>query len=318
MFWLITSVYSYFNNGVIIEQDEHYITYKQNLVEGEGTASIYPLLSGIEIIQLDFLASHYIPAVHREKNILTINHCLEGRAECRMSDGCLQYIGEGDLFLNTMQNPSDSIELPLGFYHGIVVMIDLDKVAAEISDLLPGIPIQIGELVKSFFIEDDCFLIQSKDDIQHIFSGMYTIPSQARSLYFRIKIVELLLYLYYFDPVKEKQKRFYARQQVDIVKQIEKQMIGEPSRRFTIEELAQQHCISPTALKAYFKGVYGKSIAAYMKEYRIRQAASLLRETNQSVADIAMSVGYESQSKFGAAFKEMMKITPLEYRKKFF
>lgn len=315
---MITSFYSYFNNGVIIEQDEHHITYKQNLEEGEGTASIYPLFSGIEIIQLDFQASRYIPVVYREKNILNINHCLEGRAECRMSDGCLQYIGEGDLFLNTMYNPSDSIELPLGYYRGIVVMIDLDKAAVEISNLLPGIPIQIGELVERLFIEDECFLIQSKDDIQHIFYGMCTIPTQARSLYYKLKIVELLLYLYYFDPAKEKQKRFYARQQVDIVKQIEKQMTGEPGRRFTIEELAQQYCISPTALKSYFKGVYGKSIAAYMKEYRIRQAASLLRETNQSVADIAMSVGYESQSKFGASFKEMMKITPLEYRKKFF
>ena len=92
-------------------------------------------------------------------------------------------------------------------------------------------------------------------------------------------------------------------------------MIGEPGRRFTIEELAQQHCISPTALKAYFKGVYGKSIAAYMKEYRIRQATSLLRETNQSVADIAMSVGYESQSKFGASFKDVITSYSIHYTK---
>lgn len=47
----------------------------------------------------------------------------------------------------------------------------------------------------------------------------------------------------------------------------------------------------------------------------MQEAARLLAETNRSVADIALSVGYESQSKFGNVFKRKYGHTPLEYRR---
>ena len=52
-----------------------------------------------------------------------------------------------------------------------------------------------------------------------------------------------------------------------------------------------------------------------MKEYRIRQAAILLRQTQATIAEIANQVGYENQSKFATAFREVLKIAPAEYRK---
>lgn len=313
---MVTTI-SHFNAGTVVEENESHISRREKFQEGEALADIYPVFPGIEVIGIDFHSFRYLPVLDKQANILEINHCLAGRIECRMRDNCLQYIGEGDLYLSTLSNHSDSLELPLGYYKGMAVIIDLDAAASEIPKLLPGISINIHELADRFFKDDECFLIQSKDEIQHIFSGMYTIPAQARSIYYQIKVLELLVYLHYFDPTKEKQKSIYARQQADVIKQIQKKITGDLGRRYTIEELAQQYCISPTALKAYFKGVYGKSIAAYMKEYRIRQALSLLCKTDKSIADIALSVGYESQSKFGVVFKEIMKITPQDYRKKF-
>ena len=47
----------------------------------------------------------------------------------------------------------------------------------------------------------------------------------------------------------------------------------------------------------------------------MEKAASLLRETELSVAEIAAQVGYESQSKFTAAFKEQFGKLPKEYRR---
>lgn len=52
-----------------------------------------------------------------------------------------------------------------------------------------------------------------------------------------------------------------------------------------------------------------------MKKYRMEYAAVLLQQTTSSVADIAVKVGYENQSKFAAAFKEIMGISPMQYRK---
>lgn len=314
---MIASVFSYFSSGVVTEKNETCVSYCLDSDMGKGNASVYQVFSGIEIVLLDFKASGYITKVSREVNVLEINHCLKGRAECCMADGCLQYIGEGDLFLNTLHNHSDSIELPLGYYKGMVIIIDVEKAASEMEARLFGVPFKLSGLMNRFFSEDECFLIQVKDEIERLFFDMYAVPEEARVAYYRLKVLELFIYLHYFEPDLEKQKGIYGRQQVDIVKRVQKQMTENLSCRYTIEEMAQQFCISPTMLKTYFKGVYGMPMAAYMKEYRIRRAAVLLRETDDSVAGIAAAVGYESQSKFGAAFKEIMEITPGRYRARY-
>ena len=87
-------------------------------------------------------------------------------------------------------------------------------------------------------------------------------------------------------------------------------------RRITIEELSRKYLMNPTTLKAVFKEVYGSSLASHMKRHRLERAAALLRETDQSVLQIANAVGFASQSKFTAAFKSAYQLTPQEYRRR--
>ena len=104
-------------------------------------------------------------------------------------------------------------------------------------------------------------------------------------------------------------------EQVKIIREIHDHLTEHMEQRVTIEELAHRYLINPTTLKTVFKEVYGSSLAAHMKEHRMERAAALLRETDLSVAEIAGQVGYESQSKFTAAFKEQFGQLPKEYRR---
>ena len=104
-------------------------------------------------------------------------------------------------------------------------------------------------------------------------------------------------------------------EQVKIIREIHDDLAQHMDRRVTIEELAHRYLINPTTLKTVFKEVYGSSLAAHMKEHRMEKAAALLRETDMSVAEIAGQVGYESQSKFTAAFKEQFGLLPTAYRR---
>ena len=88
-------------------------------------------------------------------------------------------------------------------------------------------------------------------------------------------------------------------------------------KRYTIDELSRQYLINTAALKNIFKSVYGMPIESYMKQYRIMKAAELLRKTDASISAVASAVGYESQSKFSAAFKDIMKILPTDYRRQY-
>ena len=107
----------------------------------------------------------------------------------------------------------------------------------------------------------------------------------------------------------------YLENQVETIKSVHDYLLRNISRRITIEDLAHQFAMNTTTLKTVFKDVYGTSIAAHIKIHRMEEAARLLKESDKSINDVAQSVGYESQSKFSAGFKEHYDMTPAEYRR---
>ena len=130
-----------------------------------------------------------------------------------------------------------------------------------------------------------------------------------------MKALELFLYLARMEFAPRNELTEYPPEQVAIVREIHSQLLRHMERRSTIEELSKQYLINPTTLKSVFKAVYGASLAAHIKEHRMEQAAKMLRETDMSIAAIAQAVGYESQSKFAAAFKNRFAALPTAYRK---
>lgn len=92
-------------------------------------------------------------------------------------------------------------------------------------------------------------------------------------------------------------------------------LVDHLSERITIESLSKMFLIDPTTLKKAFKEKYGSSLANHIKEHRMEKAAALLLQGNQSVAEIAHSVGYDSQSRFSEAFRSYYGKLPSEYRK---
>lgn len=102
---------------------------------------------------------------------------------------------------------------------------------------------------------------------------------------------------------------------VQTVTQIHGFLTENLEKRYTLEMLSGKFHINVTTLKTTFKRVYGQPVAAYMKAYRIKQAQSLLVNSNCPISQIAQQVGYENQSKFTQAFKAVTGMTPKVYRK---
>ena len=109
----------------------------------------------------------------------------------------------------------------------------------------------------------------------------------------------------------------FSAEQVETVRRMHDELLQHPEQRQTIEALARHCLMNPTTLKAVFKAVYGDSLAAHMKEHRLEKAAELLRRGDGSVAEIAAAVGYDSPSRFSAAFRERYHMLPSEYRRQF-
>ncbi len=104
--------------------------------------------------------------------------------------------------------------------------------------------------------------------------------------------------------------------QEEIIRRVHAYLVEHLAQRITIDELARIFLMNTTTLKREFKRVYGMSIAAHMKQHRMEQAAILLKGGQTDIASVARAVGYESQSRFTAAFKEAYGCLPTEFRQK--
>jgi AraC-like DNA-binding protein len=81
-----------------------------------------------------------------------------------------------------------------------------------------------------------------------------------------------------------------------------------------IDKIASDVLLSPTKLKSNFKSVFGLSLLQYHKEKNMLLAMQLLANSGMQIKNIAASIGYESSSKFTAAFKKRFGTLPSEVR----
>ena len=55
---------------------------------------------------------------------------------------------------------------------------------------------------------------------------------------------------------------------------------------------------------------------AYLARWRLKLAAEILQSTEDSVAEVAVAVGYESEAGFNRAFKREFNCPPAQFRRK--
>ena len=251
-----------------------------------------------------------------DSSLLYIDHCREGRIESEIGNNAYSYLQEHEMRVDDRRSHSGRFCFPLCHYHGMTLGFDLDIAVPALKDFFDGFSVDLYELQKKYCNDKKPFVIHNEPGIEHIFSELYTAHSVPDTGYLRLKVLELLHILTRLKNREDVQQTEYFNQhQVECVKQAAALLTQELTVRRTIEQLAQEVGLSPTALKSCFKGIYGSSVYAYQKEYRLQLAQKLLLETDCTVAEIAHRVGYENPNKFSSAFREAAGMTPTEYRK---
>jgi two-component system, response regulator YesN len=84
---------------------------------------------------------------------------------------------------------------------------------------------------------------------------------------------------------------------------------------FSIQTAAEMLEMSQSNLGQYFKSHTGINISEYICNYKIERAKDLLNQTDKSIKDIVMEIGYLDSSNFIRKFKNHVGITPGDYRK---
>lgn len=84
----------------------------------------------------------------------------------------------------------------------------------------------------------------------------------------------------------------------------------------TLDYLAKMTHMNKYYMVHAFNKYIGYSPINYLIEKRIAESKRLLESSNDSIAQIAVKVGFSSQSYFSQVFKKSTQMTPNEYRKK--
>ncbi|WP_285730573.1 AraC family transcriptional regulator [Nocardiopsis sp. ATB16-24] len=80
--------------------------------------------------------------------------------------------------------------------------------------------------------------------------------------------------------------------------------------------LARVALMSPAHFSRSFREVFGETPHRYLQRRRIERAMALLRESDRSVTDIALAVGFDSLGTFSRTFHKVVGLPPSRYRER--
>lgn len=283
---------------------------------GDGLMTIYRVFDGVYLMYNDFHMAHCYSRFTSTAQIFCVDHCREGRIEHCTEGDKRYYIEAGDMRVDRRVHHSGHVDFPVSHYHGITIGFFLDAAEAAIREAMPTISVDISALAQKFCGEDCVYILRRNSSIEHIFSELYSVPIKIRMDYFKIKVMELLVFLGALElsDYKDERPYFYSGQ-IEKIKAARKLMTENLTVNYTADALAKEVDLSAGVLKNGFKGVYGTPLYSYIRNYKMNVAATMLvTDRKRRIVDVAANVGYDNPSKFAAAFKEIFGMSPVEYR----
>lgn len=117
-----------------------------------------------------------------------------------------------------------------------------------------------------------------------------------------------------FQPVVNRKSFGKAQRDNARIKEMLTFIQANYSREITIEEIASACAVSTSECIRCFRATINTTPIAYLKSYRLQQAALKLQLTTDKISAIAESCGFQEMSYFAKSFKEVYGSTPSAYR----
>ena len=280
------------------------------------TVTGYHVFPGIRLMYMDAVDCRETVLRPADGDVLEIEHCRQGRSEGRLQDA-FYYLTDGDLAIARRRNDPETVRFPEGRYQGVTVRIDLEKAPGCLNCILEEICVRPKQLSEHYCGDGRAFIARSNPSMEHIFSELYHVPEAIRLGYCKVKVLELLLFLSAMDLTADAlPQRRLSPGKAALAKEVCAYLNEHMESRVTLAMLSEQFHCSGTLIKNSFKSVYGESLYAYTRARKMRRAAELLRTSDLSILEIAGSFGYDNAGKFAGAFRDVMGLTPNEYRQK--
>ena len=287
------------------------ISYQCN---GTGILYDYSIFPGIDLIFMDFNCSDIFDEQNEMRNVLEIRHYHEGGVEFEFEGDKVFHLQQDEFCVNGMLNMPARYSFPFDYCSGLSLVLDKNSMTEVTRSQLALFQIDISVLEEDLDTAHQWYICKTPPSMCHVFEELYAAKEHETSQYFRIKVLELLYHATKLRKEDRVAATYYAREHIEIVKRVRKAMLKDLSRSTPLEQFLRGEAISTVTFQTIFKQIYGRSPYAYLKHYRMNSAAVQLRESNESINQIALSLGYSNASKFARAFRDVFGVLPKDYR----
>ena len=287
------------------------ISYQCN---GTGILYDYSIFPGIDLSFMDFNCSDIFDEPNEMRNVLEIRHYQEGRVEFEFEGDKVFHLQQDEFCVNGMLNMPARYSFPFDYCSGLSLVLDKNSMTEVTRSQLALFQIDISVLEEDLDTAHQWYICKTPPSMCHVFEELYAAKEHETSQYFRIKVLELLYHATKLRKEDRVAATYYAREHIEIVERVRKAMLKDLSRSTPLEQFLRGEAISTVTFQTIFKQIYGRSPYAYLKHYRMNSAAVQLRESNESINQIALSLGYSNASKFARAFRDVFGVLPKDYR----
>ncbi len=229
--------------------------------------------------------------------------------ERRAGDGVLAYLPQTR---GLLESPQGENVLGISLYFPIDIFMDLfcvtDRLLGSFHARTDGSP------PGATFYHQTAFEPETRLVLWQILQCPY--GGRVRELFLEAKSLELVaMKLAELDPASRGQDAELNQRAVDRVREAHQILVDQMADPPSLTQLGRMVGLNRNKLNHGFKRLYGDTAFNLLRKARLAKASSLLQNTELSLAEIAFSVGYNSQANFTTAFRQHFGQPPNNVRK---
>ena len=222
----------------------------------------------------------------------------------------MRRLQRGDIFVTRSRTPYElRCKSPAGEeLDFIVIHLAVDQYLAALEAAHPGKTHEME--VVDFFGRDEA--------LAHVCFACAEVlaarvPGESKRVAGLAQLLASCLIEKYTDAAAEKPD-FRGGLPIRQLRKVEDFVRGQLEKEISVEALAALVELSPFHFSRVFKKTAGMSPLQFVTRERITRAQQLVRETERSLIEIALEVGYSSPSHFAQVFRKIVGVTPTEFR----
>ena len=159
---------------------------------------------------------------------------------------------------------------------------------------------------------------QDSQALSHLEAAFQAMSAGQGGYEFQVRgHLSALWYLLYTKEEAERSVTPASTTDTTRLKQMLDYIHSHYAQALTLAEIAQAANIGPRECLRCFRRTIDLSPKQYLQQYRISEAAVFLRETDLSIAEIALQCGFDSPSNFAQTFRKYHRCSPRDFRRDF-